>query len=163
MYYRADFITLTVVAMGLYLVSNIGEKVNGEYLGQTHFAWLMFAIVVSLIYDLLWFYMNNYVSDNSDPEGSVKRFSLRMSYVSFIWRFILLITSPAVSNVFSFAHYAVWAPRPIGNVGTRMPINFLLSWLIRFPFHSCITSFFTFLVVLVPRAFFRLMSCCFLT
>lgn len=51
----------------------------------------MYAIAVSMIYDILWFIINNQSTDDGSPETGVKRFSLWMSYLSFIWRVVLLL------------------------------------------------------------------------
>ena len=81
---------MTIVALGFYVVHNAGEDVNGEVLGEDKFEHLMYGIILSFLYDIAWFYLNNYVAENRDPEGKVKLFSLHMSYISFAWRFILL-------------------------------------------------------------------------
>lgn len=58
---------------------------------EKRFEMLMYGIIVSLIYDILWFFINNYSQDDGSPETGVKRFSLWMSYLSFIWRIVLLL------------------------------------------------------------------------
>lgn len=97
MYYRADFLTATIVAVGFYLIQTLhkgmeldSESRKGFYIKmEKRFEFLMFAIVVSMVYDIVWFYINNYAIEDGSPETGVRRFSLWMSYLSFLWRVIL--------------------------------------------------------------------------
>ena len=45
-------------------------------------------IFLSLIYDILWFIVNNDVEDDDDGgvERGVKRFARNISYISFVWK-----------------------------------------------------------------------------
>lgn len=99
MYYRADFVTATIVAIGFYLVDTLHkgleltpqERKTFYNRMEKRFEVLMFGIVVSMVYDIVWFIMNNYSTDDGSPETGVKKFSLWMSYLSFLWRVILFL------------------------------------------------------------------------
>jgi len=67
MYYRADFLTVTIVAIGFYLIETLHkgfelspeERKNFYTNMEKRFEFLMFAIAVSMIYDIAWFIINN--------------------------------------------------------------------------------------------------------
>ena len=85
LFYRQDFINLTVCIIALYMMFNT------ERITRTRFRMLVVGIILSLIYDLTWFYLKH--SEYSDEpkadsgmEKNLKKFSLMMSYASFILR-----------------------------------------------------------------------------
>jgi len=87
MYYRADFVTLTIVAYGFYLVEHIVAYGKNSQFKEVHFTFLMYAIILSIVYDILWFCINNQLDDDGTPETGVKKFSYIMSFLSFFLRF----------------------------------------------------------------------------
>jgi len=85
LFYREDFINMTVCIMGLYMMFNT------DRITRTRFRMLVLGIIISWIYDLLWFYMKHaeYSIEGKHDGGmekNVKKFSLMMSYASFILR-----------------------------------------------------------------------------
>ncbi len=85
MFFRPDFINMTVCTVALYMMF------NAEQISKTKFKLLVFGIIISLIYDLFWFFMahseyaNEQKNDGSGESG-IRKFSLIMSYISFIAR-----------------------------------------------------------------------------
>lgn len=73
------------------MVEHIVHDGKNSKFGEKHFEYLMYAIIVSMIYDLLWFFINNYSEDDKSPETGIKKFSLWMSYLSFFWRIALFL------------------------------------------------------------------------
>ncbi len=82
LFFRTDFVNLTVCTAGIYMLCNT-DKIR-----KWTFRVLVFGIFVSLIYDLLWFYLNDQTNDSPDGgvEKSVRNFSLTVSYFSFFFR-----------------------------------------------------------------------------
>jgi hypothetical protein len=84
LFYRQDFINLTVCVVALYMMFNTERITRGR------FRMLVLGIILSLIYDLVWFYLKHheYSDEKSDTgsEKNLKKFSLMMSYASFILR-----------------------------------------------------------------------------
>ena len=58
---------------------------------------LVFGILISLAFDLLWFFIKHseyaYENKNDNGESGIRKFSLLMSYASFILRVIFEIKS----------------------------------------------------------------------
>ena len=52
-FYKADFVNLTCCAIAIYLLS-FADAVKEKY-----FRWLVFAIILTLAYDLYWFWEKN--------------------------------------------------------------------------------------------------------
>ena len=61
---------------------------NTDRIQKWTFRVLVFGIFLSLIYDIIWFYLQDQSSDNADGgvERSVRNFSLTVSYFSFFFR-----------------------------------------------------------------------------
>ena len=88
-FHRKDFITMTVCTLGFYFLQ------YSENVRRSQFRILVLLIGVSIVQDVLWFYLNRDAEDDEDDGGverSVKSFSRKMSYVSFAWR-----VSPPIS------------------------------------------------------------------
>ena len=95
MFLRPDFLSLTICLAGSYILDHEHVRTKGK------FRVIVLAIVISLIYDLLWFYIktSEYSADAKQNDGSaeagLRKFSLVVSYASFILRvsayFITLI------------------------------------------------------------------------
>ena len=90
MFMRPDFFNLTICTTALYMMFNT-DKIT-----KLRFKVLVFGILITLIYDLIWFFMkHNEYSEEPKSDGSgevnVRKFSLMMSYASFILRVITLI------------------------------------------------------------------------
>lgn len=70
---------------------------NTELLTRTRFRCLVGAIVFSLIYDLVWFYLSHsaYESDQTKADGGkengIRRYALTMSYLSFFIRILVAL------------------------------------------------------------------------
>ena len=82
LFFRTDFVNLTVCAGGIYMIYNT------DRIQKWTFRVLVFGIFLSLIYDIIWFYLQDQSSDNADGgvERSVRNFSLTVSYFSFFFR-----------------------------------------------------------------------------
>lgn len=88
MFLRPDFINLTICVSGLYMMFNTDRITKGR------FRMLVLGIIITIVYDLLWFFLKTgeYTLEqkNDDSgEAGVRKFSLLMSYASFILRVIL--------------------------------------------------------------------------
>jgi len=86
-YYRADFLSLTVVAIAwLYVTQPKNVRVR-------HFRGLVYLLALSLFNDVIFFYINEYKQDyeNGNVMIVIKRFSLWMSGFSFVCKFPLLL------------------------------------------------------------------------
>lgn len=87
---RSDFINLTICVTALYMLFNT------QTLTRTRFRVLVLGIIVSWIYDILWFFLkfrefSEHSKDESqNVEKNVRRFSLVMSVASFILRVSLM-------------------------------------------------------------------------
>lgn len=84
LFFRTDFLNLTVCTCAIYMLNNT------DRIKRWTFRALVFGIFVSLIYDLLWFYLQDQANDSVDGgiERSVRNFSLTVSYFSFFFRVI---------------------------------------------------------------------------
>lgn len=82
---RPDFFNLTICTVGLYMMFHT------ERISKLRFKMLVVGIFITLIYDVIWFafkhteYSEEPKADASN-EINVRRFSLMMSYASFILR-----------------------------------------------------------------------------
>ena len=76
------------------LVADLGA----ESVRRWRFRQLVALFAVSLIYDIVWFFINR---DEEEDEGgleyNVRRFSRIISYVSFFWRILLVLIIEKVS------------------------------------------------------------------
>ena len=80
-YERPDFLTLTSVVLTIYCIE------NSDSMRRKFFRGLVGLIMVSLIYDLAWFSINDFESEvMGGVEGKVKKFSLFTAYISFCFR-----------------------------------------------------------------------------
>ena len=81
-YERPDFLTLTAVVMTIYCLE------NSDMMRRKFFRGLVGMIMGSLVYDCVWFFVNDFGSEESkgDVESKVKRFSLFFAYISFFFR-----------------------------------------------------------------------------
>ena len=74
--------TVTACALALLLLTmpNIARR--------KEFRMVVLLIFMSIIYDVLWFMINNDVDDDDDGgvEKGVKRFARNISYISFVWK-----------------------------------------------------------------------------
>jgi hypothetical protein len=86
LFFRPDFINLTVCTVALYMMFNT------DRITRMRFRALVLGIIITLIYDCFWFWMKfkSYSEDNPKDlrsnEIHVRRFSLMMSIASFILR-----------------------------------------------------------------------------
>lgn len=76
--------TVTACALALMLLTmpNIARR--------KEFRMVVLLIFMSIVYDVLWFMINNDVDDDDDGgvEKGVKRFARNISYISFVWKII---------------------------------------------------------------------------
>ena len=90
MFYRPDFLNMTVCIVALYMLFNTERITKGK------FKLLVLGILLSLLYDGVWFYIKHteYADDRKNDatgETSLRKFSLMMSYTSFLLRVSNLI------------------------------------------------------------------------
>jgi predicted histidine transporter YuiF (NhaC family) len=70
---------------------------NVDIVTKGKFRMLVIGVILSLFYDLIWFYIKHgeYAADEGRNDGSaevsVRKFSLLMSYASFLFRFFVII------------------------------------------------------------------------
>lgn len=85
-YYRADFLTLSAVAVAWFYILR-PEKVR-----LAQFRSIVMLIVLSLVYDIIWFC---FISSDDDEYGTqlrtARHISMISSYVSFFWKIPLVI------------------------------------------------------------------------
>lgn len=78
---RADFLTLTAVCITFLMIENT------ENLRRSTFRKLVGLIGLSLVYDLVWFTLNDQLDDSDGGmSAGVRKFSLWVSYFSFFFR-----------------------------------------------------------------------------
>jgi hypothetical protein len=81
---KPDFLTLTAVALAIYFFY------FPEHVRRSGFRYLTGAIGISLVYDLVWiFFITDFADKDSSAdarEASIRLFSLRVCYVSLVWR-----------------------------------------------------------------------------
>ena len=82
---RPDFFNLTICTIGVFMMFNT------DRITKLRFKLLVVGILITIIYDLIWFFMNHFEyseEPKADASGeiNVRRFSLMMSYASFILR-----------------------------------------------------------------------------
>ena len=82
LFFRTDFVNLTVCTAAIYMLNNT-DKIR-----KTTFRILVLGIFLSLAIDLVWFFLQEQNSDELDGgvEKSVRSFSLTVSYFSFFFR-----------------------------------------------------------------------------
>lgn len=81
---KPDFLTLAAVALAIYFFY------FPEHVRRSGFRYLTGVLGLSIVYDLVWIlFITDYGDkDSSDDarEASVRLFSLRVCYVSLVWR-----------------------------------------------------------------------------
>jgi cell division protein FtsW (lipid II flippase) len=86
LFFRPDFINLTVCVIALFMMFNT------DRITRFRFRLLVLGIFITLLYDPFWFYMKfkSYSEDNPKDSRSneinIRRFSLLMSIASYILR-----------------------------------------------------------------------------
>lgn len=94
-YYRADFLTTLVNTLAILYLNDL------DGLDRDHFRWLPLLQVVSIGYDLAWLLILQDLDNESQLEngleGSIKRFSLSLSYVQFFFKFLIFFVLWKVS------------------------------------------------------------------
>ena len=80
-FYRADFLTTLVCVLAIMYLNDL------DGLDRDHFRWLPILQLISIGYDTTWLFiiqdLNNESLAENGLEGSVKRFSLSLSYVQY--------------------------------------------------------------------------------
>jgi hypothetical protein len=86
-FYKPDFVNLTICTSAIYMLHNT-DKIR-----RWTFRVLVLGILLSELYDLFWFMVQDVNADISDGgiEKAVKNFSLIMSYFSFFFRLIVAL------------------------------------------------------------------------
>jgi hypothetical protein len=87
---RSDFINLTVCCIALFLMFNT------QRITKNLFKVLVLSIIMTLVYDLIWFYLKHKeFSDESKNDGglstNLKRIVLMTSYISFLVRVSIVV------------------------------------------------------------------------
>jgi len=86
--YKYDFVNLTCAVLALYMLTNLHST------KPKFFRCLVAGIVLSLVYDVLWFW-EKYRAFNEDDdedggmERTLRRFSLTMATISFFFKIIM--------------------------------------------------------------------------
>lgn len=82
MFHRKDQLTMTACCVGFYILQYPQDFRRASFRG------LVLMIVISVIYDIIWFQLADDVADDSDGgvEKSVKTFAFNISLLSFIWK-----------------------------------------------------------------------------
>ena len=82
LFFRTDFLNLTICTTAIYMLNNT------DRIKRWSFRVLVFGIFLSLVYDLLWFYLQEQSNDAADGgvQHRVRSFSLSISYLSFFFR-----------------------------------------------------------------------------
>ena len=81
--HRKDFVTITVCAVGFYMLS------YPQGVRRSQFRLLVLLIILSLGQDVFWLLLNDDINDDSEDGGlekNVKSFSRTMSWISLFWR-----------------------------------------------------------------------------
>ena len=81
---KPDYMAMTAVAIALFYFY------NPDNIRKSGFKFLTLMLIASIIYDLVWvFFITDFgdsESSNDYREASVRLFSLRVCYVSILWR-----------------------------------------------------------------------------
>ena len=99
MFLRPDFLNLTICLAGSYILDHEQVRTKGK------FRVLVLAIFISLFFDLLWFLIktSEYTAGDKQNDGSaeagLRKFSLVVSYASFILRVssLIIIITPLIA------------------------------------------------------------------
>ena len=93
LFLRPDFLNLTICLTALFMLNNTSVITQGK------FKVLVLAVFVSIVYDIVWFYLKHseYTSKtDGSAEIGIRKFSLLMSYASFLLRVTLIIFTPFI-------------------------------------------------------------------
>jgi len=88
MFYRADFLSLTICTMGIYIIDNPQNCERGT------FRMLVAAIAVSWVYDIIYLWVRSASHENKlsgGTEQTVIYFSFLCTWISFFWRILVAI------------------------------------------------------------------------
>ena len=91
MFFRPDFLSLTICVVGLFLISQTDQITKGK------FRVLVLMIFISIIYDTIWLFIKHseYAAEEKTNDGNseagIRRFALTMSYASFFLRVRIFI------------------------------------------------------------------------
>ena len=97
MFLRPDFLNLTICLAGSYILDHEQVRTKGK------FRVLVLAIFISLLFDLLWFLIktSEYSAGDKQNDGSaeagLRKFSLVVSYASFILRVSYMAITPLIA------------------------------------------------------------------
>lgn len=91
-FHRSDFINLSICVLSLFIIENTDE------VKRKTFRNLLFCVIGSLFYDLIWMLIYTYDWNNDTAiydggaEVKIRRFSLSVTYISFFFRlFVILV------------------------------------------------------------------------
>ena len=88
-FYKADFVNITICCVAIYLLTFADPD------GEKYWRWMVFGIVLTLGYDLLWFWEreDDYSGDMDKEDGgvqsNVRSLSLKMAWVSFLYKILM--------------------------------------------------------------------------
>ena len=87
-FYKADFVNLTVCTIAIHLLSNAKEA------QPKHFRYLVAGTILSFAYDVAWLLLRTTdlaadTEEDGGVEASVRRFSLIMTIVSLVFKFVM--------------------------------------------------------------------------
>ena len=88
-FYKADFVNLTACIVAIYLLS------FADAMKEKYWRYLVFGIIMTLVYDLYWFWekYSEYDGDADEEdggmEGKIRRFSLTMACISFFYKIVM--------------------------------------------------------------------------
>lgn len=87
-FYKADFVNLTVCTIAIHLLSNAKEA------QPKHFRYLVAGTILSFAYDCLWLVLRSGdlagdVEEDGGVEASVRKFSLVMTIISLVFKFVM--------------------------------------------------------------------------
>jgi len=95
---RPDFLTQGALFLGIMGLTNLSA------MRRSNFRQIVKMLIVSVLYDLIWFIYNNVNEDGNDDarEGKVKDFALRVSYISFFFKVSSSATTLSLSYLCFF-------------------------------------------------------------
>ena len=93
---RPDFVTLVVIVLSLHYLS------DAENINRDQFRLLPLLLFISIIYDFLWlFFIQDLRGEGEREHGGIEKhvkiFSLRVTYIEFIYKFPFLLVLWKVS------------------------------------------------------------------
>lgn len=84
--YRADFVNITVCAVAIFLLT------NPEMVDKTSFRCLVAGTFLSLVYDIVWRFMQDFEAEESADcgmQGSVRLFSYWVLFVMMFFKIVM--------------------------------------------------------------------------